>query len=99
MPCPNEHILIPMQNAGQWATTTDPITEEHIWVRASDAYEVAEQLVARAVAGDPALQLDSYPRPVEVAFAHWLLRLDAKLWTMFTAPFRRLRRRTVRPAQ
>lgn len=95
MGCPNEHVLIPMQNAGQWATTTDPITEEHIWVRADDAYKVAEQLIARAVAGDPDLRLEGYPTPAWVSFAHRLLRLDAALWALFATPGRWLRRRPV----
>jgi hypothetical protein len=57
MPCANESVLTPLQNAGQWATPTDPITEEAIWVRADVAGRVAERLIARAVAGDPGLLL------------------------------------------
>jgi hypothetical protein len=92
VPCPNESVLIPLQNAGQWATTTDPITEEAIWVRADVAGRVAEQLITRAVAGDAGLLLGTEP-PAWVALAHHLLRLDVALWALFTAPWRWLRRR------
>jgi hypothetical protein len=95
--CVNEHVLIPMQNAGQWATRTDPITEESIWVRADDAARLTEQLLARAVAGDPVLQPESLPQPKWSTFAlYHLLRLDVRLWALFTAPFRRVRRTALR---
>ena len=93
MPCPNEHVLIPMERAGQWASRTDPITDEAIWVRADVACKVAEQLIARAVAGDLVLQPEGFRPPVEVAFAHWLLRIDARWWPPNRTLIRRLRRR------
>lgn len=99
MPCANESVLIPLQAAGQWATRTDPITEEAICVRADVAGRVAEQLIARALAGDPGLLLGIEYRRVRAPGArllanrvgHHLLRLDARMLALFTAPFRRLK--------
>jgi hypothetical protein len=94
MPCANESVLIPLQTASQWATPTDPITEEAIWVRADDACRLAEAFIARAVAGDPAMLL-GIPQPWWITAGHRVGRVDAWLWDLFAAPFRWVRRRAV----